>query len=98
MYYLLDGKEPRQVDNLIEWAVMFQSQNRTVQVTKVRDIIVSTIFLGIDYSFGEGEPILFETMIFGGEHDQSQWRYSTWDEAKKGHFEAIKQIFEVPSK
>ncbi|MCW3120981.1 MAG: hypothetical protein JWQ38_473 [Flavipsychrobacter sp.] len=31
---------------------------------------ISTVFLGVDYSFGkQKKPILFETMIFGGSRD-----------------------------
>ena len=29
-------------------------------------IVVSTVFLAVGHSFGESEPVLFETMIFGG--------------------------------
>ena len=31
-------------------------------------------------------------MIFGGEHDQYQERYSTWDEAIEGHKNACKLV------
>jgi hypothetical protein len=52
-------------------------------------IWVSTVFLGIDHRFGgEGPPLLFETMIFGGPHDQSQYRCSTWQEAEHMHADA----------
>jgi hypothetical protein len=47
--------------------------------------VVSTVFLGIDHGFGD-DPILFETMVFGGEYDGIQKRYSTWDEAVEGHY------------
>ena len=43
----------------------------------------------------ECDPILFETMIFGGEHHEYQERYTTWDEAIKGHKEAVALVFEV---
>lgn len=46
---------------------------------------VSTVFLTIDHAFGNEPPILFESMIFGGEHDGDQDRYHTWDEAVAGH-------------
>lgn len=36
----------------------------------------------------DGPPILFETMIFGGEHDQYQERCSTWEQARKAHPDA----------
>lgn len=51
---------------------------------------VSTIFMGLDHSFGgNGLPIVFETMIFGGVNDQYQERYSTYKEAEEGHRQAI---------
>ena len=47
---------------------------------------ISTVFLGIDHQFGMGSPpILFETMVFGGELDQEQERYCTYREAEEGH-------------
>lgn len=49
---------------------------------------VSTVFLYMDHNWSVEEdavPILFETMIFGGEYDQEMWRYSTYAEAKAGH-------------
>lgn len=33
----------------------------------------------------DGPPQIFETMVFGGELDGSQWRYETLDEATKAH-------------
>jgi hypothetical protein len=42
--------------------------------------------------------MVFETMIDGGEHDMYQKRYSTWEEAEKGHGEAIRLVFNVSSK
>ena len=63
----------------------------------VRGWKVSTIWLGLDHSFGEGPPVIFETMIFApkDEHaeedaerdglDGYQWRYSTEAEAFAGH-------------
>lgn len=36
---------------------------------------VSTVFLGFDHGW-EGEPVLWETMVFGGPLDQEQDRCS----------------------
>lgn len=58
-------------------------------------IFISTVFLGLDHSFGGGTPVLFETVIFGGIHDQFQERYCTWDEALAGHQRAIEMVFEL---
>ena len=88
--YILDGHEPTPVDDLLEWAKWFETADRHVAQTDINnDVRVSTVFLGLDHSFGNGPPILFETMIFGGVYDQYQERYSTWNEAKKGHEIAI---------
>jgi len=69
-------------------------QNRVVEKTKVGDVEVSTVFIGLDHGWGEGPPILFETMIFGGKHDQFQERYPTWDEAVAGHEAAVRMVKE----
>ncbi len=53
-------------------------------------ILLSTVFLGVDHSFS-GEPVLFETMIFGGRYDGFQKRYTTFDYALSGH-ELIKRM------
>jgi hypothetical protein len=52
---------------------------------------VSTVFCGFDHNFGGGEPLLFETLIFGGPLAHEMWRYSTYAEAEGGHAEAVTQ-------
>jgi hypothetical protein len=80
---------------LMEWAAAFEDPAaKIVAKTTVGDAEVSTVWLGSDHSFGEGPPLIFETMIFGGEHDQYQWRYSTEEQARTAHeriVEALKQ-------
>ena len=89
MYYILEGKEPKKVD-LIKWARWNEKANRHVNKTQITDKIkVSTVFLGLDYSFDGGVPILFETMIFGGDHDEYQECYVIWEEAEAGHKRAV---------
>ena len=53
---------------------------------------VSTVFLSLDHRFemDKGEPLVFETMIFGGPLDQEQWRWSTPAGARAGHEEAVR--------
>jgi len=58
-----------------------------------REIWVSTVFLFINHNFGgEGKPILFETMVFGGKHDQYCRRYASFGEAKTGHWEIVEMV------
>lgn len=80
--------------NNIEWAKWFENvENRIVKKTTIRDIEVSTVFLGLDHSFfSDKKPILFETMIFGGEQEGYQERYSTWAEAEEGHQKACEMV------
>jgi hypothetical protein len=49
---------------------------------------VSTIWIGLDYAFGRGPPLIFETMVFTSEdsgYDDEIERYSTEKEALEGH-------------
>lgn len=88
--YILEGKIPKLVDDVFEWGEWFETADRKVARTVLpNDVEVSTVFLGLDHNFSGGVPILFETMIFGGEHDGYQERYATWEEAEAGHKQAV---------
>jgi hypothetical protein len=88
--YILKDGVPVPEPDLIKWAQSFEDMDsRRVAHTEIGDIHVSTVFLGLGHSFGGGTPILFETMIFGGEHDQYQERYETLEEAMHGHERAV---------
>lgn len=55
-------------------------------------IWISTVWLGLDHNYGDqGPPLIFETMVFESLHnwgsDVDVQRYSTEDEALKGHDE-----------
>lgn len=87
---ILDGKTIVPVDDFAVWGKWFETANRHVAKTDAGGILISTVFLGMNHNFGDGCPLWFETMIFGGEHDGYQERYSTWDEAEAGHKSALK--------
>jgi hypothetical protein len=93
--YILDGHETRPAD-LLEWASWFENTDRTVAKTTVgRDAHkaeVSTVFLGLDHSFGTGPPLLFETLVIGGPLDEEMERYSTWDDAEAGHAAMVERV------
>lgn len=73
-----------------EWAEKFEdTEARVVGYDEVGEAHVSTVWLGLDHAFFGGPPLIFETMIFGGEHDMEQWRYSTEEEALAGHQHAL---------
>ena len=83
-HYILDGEKAVEVD-LSEWTKWFAKAKRVVAKDKIKQITISTVFLGLNHNYGEGKPLIFETMVFGGSLDQEQERYSTWDEAIRGH-------------
>lgn len=93
-WYLDDDGEaqPWEPDSdFLGWAAWLETAERHVGETFLenRTIRVSTVFLGLNHSFGGEVPILFETMIFGGEHDELQARYSTRAEAEQGHEDVV---------
>lgn len=83
-YYILDGRKPKRVP-LLRWAAWYETANKTIAITEVGNVVVSTIFLGLDHSFGRGPPVLFETMVFGGTLDGGMNRYTSYDRAEIGH-------------
>jgi hypothetical protein len=88
--YILKGHTPVAEPNLMKWVQWFGEADATVaQTTVAPGVNVSTVFLGLDYNDGVGAPILFETMIFGGERNGECHRYSAWEEAAKGHQEIV---------
>ena len=87
MRYILVDKEPVREPSIEKWGQWIERTNRIVAHTGISEgIRVSTAFLGLDHNLGsKGPPLLFETMIFGGEHDQFQTRCSTWEQAETEH-------------
>lgn len=77
--------------DLYTWAKFFDDmEQRRIAFTRISArITVSTVFLGIDYSFNGGPPLVFESLVFGGKHDGEMLRYSSYDEAVKGHNELV---------
>ena len=95
-YYVLDANRNPVPADLQTWALRF-GQDRHVALDEENGVRVSTVFLGLNHRyFGEGPPIVFETMIFGGRHDQWQERWSTWSEAEAGHARALAMVRETP--
>lgn len=89
-YILDENSNPVLCTDLVEWGKWMQSADRHLADDTIGDVRVSTVFLGLDHDYSNnGEPILFETMIFGGEHDGYQKRYSTKEEALKGHKDTL---------
>ena len=87
MYFGRDGKPI----SMREWVDVVQNRPEEKFVAKTEldsGRVVSTVWLGLNHNFGDGPPMIFETMVFPqqnnwGEEDME--RYSTLEEAKEGH-------------
>jgi hypothetical protein len=100
-YYVLVGRTPNAAE-LWTWAKAFENR-WTVKRAGGKDpwlvghdelegCNVSTIFLGLDHNWsGRGDPVLFETLVFGGPLADEMMRYCTYAEAERGHAEMVTQ-------
>lgn len=102
-YYILDGRDVRKVDRetCYRWQERDVNRNlvRRIAEDEVGQFWVSTVFLTLDHSYGDGPPIVFETMVFrrgdDGQLDMSgahTERCSTYDEAEKMHRRVVEGV------
>lgn len=85
-FYRLDGQMPVRC-TFAEFAQAMQDDAmRIVAQDTVGEFQISTVFTGINQNWGDGAPILFETMVFGLPDDlHPQWRFASWQEAMEKH-------------
>ena len=99
MYFDLIGREIVEVDSLMQSTAFNDDKKRRVGFNTVDGRDISTVFLGINHQYGNGAPLLFETIVFdnrGGENENSGdeycERYSTYDEAESGHAKVVQWV------
>ena len=89
--YILDADgNVCEATSLEEWGrFMADRDARLVAFTPTEEMngvcYVSTVFLGIDHSFGNDTPVLWETLVFGGPCDGDMERYTSREDALAGH-------------
>lgn len=97
IWYILDAENnPVPVEDPMD-QIKWEMEDRlkrivkqdTVEQLNGESVFVSTVFLGMDTGMFDEPLRIFETMIFGGDHDQYQERYATWGEALLGHDAAM---------
>ena len=67
--------------------------DRTVARDQIGEVLVSTVFLALDHQYGNGPPLLYETMVFvDGESGEWQWRYHTRESAEIGHRRVLEAV------
>ena len=99
--YILDEKNnPVVCKNIRKWGRFmqdkkFQLSDQVFDGDGKQECILSTVFLGLDHRLiGSGPPLLFETMIFGGERNQEQHRTSTYAQAISLHDQILTELRE----
>lgn len=93
-YWIFDENgEPKSVGQMeyIRWAFVDENSN-ALKKTTVGDVEVSTVLLMSPANIFGQPPLIFETMIFGGEHDEYTYRYYTKAEALLGHDQAVQLV------
>lgn len=87
LYYSPDGQPiPRD-----QWVALYMAP-RTVALTSSPRGKVSTIYMGLDLGFGYGPPLIYESMVFGGDLDGLMDRYPTRAAALAGHEAIVRQV------
>jgi hypothetical protein len=86
-----DGKTPRKCES-IDDVNKYHTQNRHIGDDTIDGVRVSTVFLGLDHGYGGSDPVLWETMVFGGRHDNWMDRYTSYESALAGHNRVVEAI------
>jgi len=92
-FYILDEHNiPVAAEDALTWAKWLEAndERRVVARTRVGECTVSTVFLGLDHSFGSIAPHLFETMVFPA--CEIQQRCSFWEEAEAQHSRIVESL------
>jgi hypothetical protein len=76
-----------------EWSKLQNDRDyRIIKQEHVGPYWVSTVWLGI-YSNIDGEPEIFETMVFNNkDYGEDQWRYTTLEDATAGHERVCEEV------
>lgn len=91
-HWILDENgEPKEA-TLDEWSAWFETDKRQIARYERDGSFVSTIFLGLDHNFGDGPPLLWETMMF----HQGEWgperRAASKEDALQNHANMCKLL------
>ena len=96
--YTLDADNNVVPATMEEYIEIWNSPRHIIGKTKpVPGVEVSTVFLALDHSFSNGahEPLVFETMVFGGDLDGEVERCCTYAQAKNMHTRWVRRVIEA---
>jgi hypothetical protein len=83
-----------------EWSALFERRGEDMsseswwrkETVISDDVTVSTVWLGLNHSFLSGRRLYWETMVFGGDCDEEQWRYGSREEALDDHERIVREL------
>jgi len=86
-FYDIDGNVIK--GGVLEWGKLLEDTDyRSLGFDEQDGVTVSTVWLGLNHGpkrGPNGNPLIFETMIFGGDLSGCQERYATKEGARAGH-------------
>jgi hypothetical protein len=96
-WWVLDGKTPRPATQEEASYFLMDNDKRRIAIDTIEasygSVTVSTVFLPIDHRvLGDGPPLVFESLVFGGPLSDEMQRYSSWEEAEAGHAELLQRV------
>ena len=93
-WYILDENNKPIRSTIVDCGKWLEEnpERKAVKQEHIDDVFISTVFLGLDHSWNSDTLVLWETMIFGGEHDQYMDRYSSYEDALEGHQTALNLV------
>lgn len=74
-----------------------EPSERRVGDTNINRVRVSTVFLGVNHQYGDGLPLLFESMAFNMPCGDLQERCSTWQQAEVMHEAMCEKVRKITS-
>jgi hypothetical protein len=104
--YILDGKTPVVCEDYLEWSIWLGTADRKVGFTRIANVDISTVFIGVDMS-DDNPPRVFETMLSVFEDEEMApelaeamkrqfsnriSRTCSWDEAQIVHDATIEKV------
>lgn len=90
--YILEGGLPKQV-SVAEWGAWQDDPEHTrIKHTRMGEVLVSTVFIGVGFSDCLASATLFETAVFGGKLDGTQVRDATGNAALATHRALVRRI------
>jgi hypothetical protein len=77
----------------VRWRRLFDDKSyQILRQEQVGEVLVSTVWLGIDHGFFSDWPMIFETMVFVPLNGDECYRYATEEDAFAGHERLVAEL------